>query len=417
MTVGLAVLAVLTVASAAMEQADADHEITGYPDSIAGLGDSITRAVNSDALGDRPENSWVTGTNASVDSIYSRLLAVHPAIAGNRFNEAVSGARMTDLNSQAQNAVAAGAELVMVFMGANDVCTPSESSMTPVATFQAQFETAMATLASGLPDARIAVLTIPDIHNLWAIQKDNATARFIWAFASICQSMLSDPLSNDAADVQRRANVRQRNMEFNDVLSSVCAEYVHCEFDDYLGFNTAFTPAHVSTIDYFHPSLAGQALIAQLVWDNALPDYTPSPTATPTPTPTATPVGQTPSPTPTPTPVGQTPSPTPTASPAPTGGQSVTWADNNCKDGVNPVDSLFVLRGDAGLSANTNECPPMGASIEVLNASQHTWGDVDCKDGMTPVDSLKILRYDAGLSVSQEAGCPAMASMVTITEL
>ena len=130
-------------------------------------------------------------------------------------------------------------------------------------------------------------------------------------------------------------------------------------------------------------------------------DVADTPTPTPTPAPTDTPV---------PT---DTPTPTPTAPP----GQQVTWADSNCKDGVNPVDSLLVLRGDAGLSANTNECPPMGASIEVLNASQHTWGDVDCKDGMTPVDSLKILRYDAGLSVSQEAGCPAMASMVTITEL
>ena len=264
--VGLVALAVLAGASGATEEASADPEITGYPDSIAGLGNSITRAVNSDALGDRPENSWVTGTNASVDSLYSRLLAVHPPIAGNRFNEAVSGARMTDLNNQAQDAVAAGAELVMVFMGANDVCTPSEVSMTPVATFQAQFETAMATMASGLPDARVAVLSIPDIHNLWAIQKDDATARFIWALASICQSMLADPLSNDPADVQRRANVRQRNMDFNDVLNSVCAEYIHCKFDDYLGFNTAFTPADVSTIDYFHPSIAGQALIAQLAW-------------------------------------------------------------------------------------------------------------------------------------------------------
>ena len=263
--VGLVALAVLASLSVA-RTAGADHENTGYPDSIAGLGDSITRAVNSDSLGDRPENSWVTGTNSSVDTIYSRLLAVHPPIAGNRFNEAVSGARMTDLNSQAQGAVTAGAELVTVFMGANDVCTPSEASMTPVATFQAQFEAAMETLESGLPDAHIAVLSIPDIQNLWAIHKDNATARFIWAFASICQSMLADPLSDDPADVQRRANVRQRNMDFNDVLNSVCSGYIHCEFDDYLGFNTAFTPAHVSTIDYFHPSIAGQALIAELAW-------------------------------------------------------------------------------------------------------------------------------------------------------
>ena len=58
----------------------------------------------------------------------------------------------------------------------------------------------------------------------------------------------------------------------------------------------------------------------------------------------------------------------------------------------------------------------MGANIQVLNASPHIWGDVDCDGAMTPVDSLKILRYDAGLSVSQEEGCPAIGASVTIVE-
>ncbi|MCI0818203.1 MAG: hypothetical protein J4O14_08025 [Chloroflexi bacterium] len=95
----------------------------------------------------------------------------------------------------------------------------------------------------------------------------------------------------------------------------------------------------------------------------------------------------------------------------------VIWADNNCKDGVNPVDSLFVLRGDAGLQTDTGDCPDMGQGIEVLNASPHIWGDVDCTGDMSPVDSLKVLRFDAGLSASQEEGCPEMGSSVTITEL
>ncbi len=410
--VGLVALAVLAGASAAMRGAGADHESV-YPDSIAGVGDSITRAANSDALGDRPENSWVTGTNASVNTIYSRLLAVHPPIAGNRFNEAVSGARMTDLNSQAQGAVAAGADLVTVLMGANDVCTSSEASMTSVATFQAQFETAMATLASGLPEARIAVLSIPDIHNLWAILKDNAAARFVWAFASICQSLLADPLSNDPADVQRRANVRQRNMDFNNVLNSVCADYVHCEFDGYLAFNTAFTPAHVSTIDYFHPSIAGQALIAQVAWDSILPDYStvaPTPTTSPTVTPTGGPTGTATS---TPTPTTQA---TDTATPVPTGGPTLSWGDHNCSGSADPVDSLLTLRYDAGLSANTGDCPALGTTVDVAFASPHPWGDVDCGGEITPVDSLKLLRYDAGLSVAQEVDCPPIGSEVLVVE-
>jgi hypothetical protein len=93
----------------------------------------------------------------------------------------------------------------------------------------------------------------------------------------------------------------------------------------------------------------------------------------------------------------------------------VTWADNNCKDGVNPVDSLFVLRADAGLPTDTGDCPDMGQGIDVLNASPHIWGDVDCNDGMTPVDSLKVLRHDAGLSASQEQPCPAMGQQVQIS--
>ena len=109
-------------------------------------------------------------------------------------------------------------------------------------------------------------------------------------------------------------------------------------------------------------------------------------------------------------------SPTATIAGTPTvPGQQVIWADNNCKDGVNPIDSLFVLRGDAGLSTDTGNCPDMGANIDVQDASPHIWGDVDCKDGMNPVDSLKILRFDAGLSASAADGCPEMASTVTIT--
>ena len=80
------------------------------------------------------------------------------------------------------------------------------------------------------------------------------------------------------------------------------------------------------------------------------------------------------------------------------------------------MDSLFVLRGDAGLPTNTGECPDMGANIQVLNASPHIWGDVDCDGAMTPVDSLKLLRFDAGLSVSQADGCPLIGSEVLVVE-
>jgi hypothetical protein len=58
----------------------------------------------------------------------------------------------------------------------------------------------------------------------------------------------------------------------------------------------------------------------------------------------------------------------------------------------------------------------MGDEVDVAFASLHVWGDVDCNDEVSPVDSLKILRFDAGLSVDQEAGCPPMGDTVTIVE-
>jgi lysophospholipase L1-like esterase len=270
----LGVLTLVLVAaiggSSHSRRAEADAPVVGYPNSIASLGDSITRAFDADPsmFGEQLENSWSTGTSPSVNSIYSRLLAVYPPISGNRFNDAVSGAKMVDLNGQASNAVGQGASLVLVLMGGNDVCTPSEGTMTPVATFQTQFQQAMQTLSRGLPDARIAVGSVPDVYNLWSILHDNANAQNVWQGFNICQSLLANPTSMAPADVQRRADVRQRNMDFNTVLHDVCAQYAHCRFDNYVGFNTAFTTDDVSTLDYFHPSLAGQAHIASLAWAN-----------------------------------------------------------------------------------------------------------------------------------------------------
>ena len=241
----------------------------GYPDSMASLGDSITRATNPEPflLGDQPQYSWSTGDNSAVESHYYRILQQNSLISGNNYNDAVSGARMTDLNGQAQSAVSQGVEYVTILMGANDVCTSSEATMTTVETYRSQFQQAMDTLTSGLPDARIFVASIPDIYGLWSILKDNPSARFMWNTFSICQSMLANPTSTAQADVERRDRVRQRNIDFNTQLAEVCALYANCLFDNEAGFNAQFEPIHISSLDYFHPSIAGQTLAASVTWD------------------------------------------------------------------------------------------------------------------------------------------------------
>jgi lysophospholipase L1-like esterase len=246
----------------------ASGETRGYPDSMAGLGDSMTRAMNPDPAlyGDQPQYSWSTGDNSTVQSQYYRILQENSLISGNNYNDAVSGSKMADLNGQAQTAVSQGVEYVTILMGANDVCTPSEETMTSVETFRSQFDEAMDTLTSGLPDARIFVASIPDIYQLWFLLKDNPFAVWVWDFADICQSLLANPTSTAVADVDRRGRVQERNIAFNTQLSEVCGSYGHCRFDDNVVFDSELQVSAVSTRDYFHPSITGQKALAGLTW-------------------------------------------------------------------------------------------------------------------------------------------------------
>jgi lysophospholipase L1-like esterase len=239
-----------------------------YPNSMASTGDSITRAFNTGWFPyvDWPPNSWSTGSSTAVNSHYRRILAANPAIAGRNYNDAQSGADMADLNGQVTRAVGRGVEYVTILMGANDVCASSEVAMTPVATFRTQFEQAMQTLTGGLPMARVFVASIPDVYRLWEIYHTSLTAQLVWTSARICQSMLANPWSNAPADVARRERVRQRNIEYNTQLAEVCAVFVQCRFDGNAVFSTVFVRSDVTTRDYFHPSVAGQAKLAAVTW-------------------------------------------------------------------------------------------------------------------------------------------------------
>lgn len=263
--VRVAVLAtVLAIVSIGVASASA----SAAPNSMDALGDSITRAFNTCSFPfiDCPENSWATGTNSKVDSYYLRLLAVNPGVSGHNYNDAVSGAKMVELNGQAEKAVSRHVELVGVLMGANDACTSSLSTMTSVATYQSEFEQAMNTLTSGLPTAQINIGSLPNVYRLWEIFHNNSSADNTWNSLKICQSLLANPTSTATADEERRVQVRQRVEEFDSVLQSVCAKYTQCKYDNGAGFKTQFATNDVSTRDYFHPSVEGQALIASIAW-------------------------------------------------------------------------------------------------------------------------------------------------------
>lgn len=258
------------------------------PNIMAAVGDSVTQATSSGgSLGtDYPANSWSTGTNTSVNSHYLRLLALNPTITGNNVNRSVSGAKMAALNGQMLQVVPLQPGYVTVLMGGNDICTSTVDQMTPVSTFRAQFTAAMDTLTAGSPGTFVYVVSIPRVNRLWELFKDDFFARFIWSVGGICQSLLANPTSTQAADVARRAAVAERNIDFNTQLAEVCAAYIRCLFDNNAVYNTNFVTSDVAG-DYFHPSVTGQAKLAAGTWDAGwwaagapLPNQPPSATFT-----------------------------------------------------------------------------------------------------------------------------------------
>jgi lysophospholipase L1-like esterase len=237
------------------------------PASIAAVGDSITQAASSGgSLGaDYPQNSWSTGTNTTVNSHYLRLLALNPSISGQNYNRSVSGAKMADLSGQMQTVAGLQPDYLTVLIGGNDLCTDTVGTMTSVSAFRSQFETAMATLSASSPNTNVYVSSIPNVYHLWELFKGNWWARFIWSVGNICQSLLASPTSTTQADVDRRAAVAQRNVDFNTQLAEVCAASAHCRWDGNAVYNTVFTTSDASG-DYFHPSISGQAKLAAVSW-------------------------------------------------------------------------------------------------------------------------------------------------------
>ena len=236
------------------------------PGSMAAIGDSITQAVDDCcSFGSHPQDSWSTGDGwpgNGIFSHYQRIAALNPQITGHAANDATPGAKVADTNGQAQMAVSQGAQYVTILIGANDVCTSTVADMTSTAAFHSAFQTTMSTLESGLPaGAHIFVSSIPNIFQLWSALHTNPTAEAVWSFAHICQSMLAT--SN--TDAQRQQVLAQVEAD-NAVLAQVCAQYANCRWDNGATFNVTFTPALVSTLDYFHPSQAGQAALAAETW-------------------------------------------------------------------------------------------------------------------------------------------------------
>ncbi|MCH6231090.1 GDSL-type esterase/lipase family protein [Microbacterium sp. CFH 31415] len=258
------------IATGSLFTASAAHAAPLPPDNVrvmAALGDSITQAsMTCSSLVNCPANSWATGSTTSVNSHLLRLRATAAPDNAVGYNDAVAGAASGALNAQAAKAVTQGAQYVTIEIGANDACTKTVGAMTPTATFKTNVQNALVTLSTSAAAPQVFIASVPNLLRMYEVNKSSASARLTWALLGICKSMLANPTSTKAVDVERRAAVQQRVNEYNQALAEACAAYAWCRYDGGAVANYAFTRADISTRDYFHPSLSGQANLAAITW-------------------------------------------------------------------------------------------------------------------------------------------------------
>ncbi len=237
------------------------------PDSLAAVGDSITRGFDACVvLSDCPEVSWATGTDARVNSLALRLMGA-PAIAERAWNYARSGAEVDDLPAQMAQAAAKKPDLVTVMVGSNDACADRTDLMTPVEDFRASFTASLRQLRRASPKSQVYVSSVPDLKRLWSTGRGNPLGRQIWKLG-ICASMLGDADDVSVKAQQRRTQVQDRVVAYNEVLKDVCTKDARCRYDGGAVFDYRFSGDQLSRWDWFHPSRNGQERLAEIAYRN-----------------------------------------------------------------------------------------------------------------------------------------------------
>ena len=64
-----------------------------------------------------------------------------------------------------------------------------------------------------------------------------------------------------------RAVLTAQIVDYNAVLETECATYANCLFDGHALFDHVWSAAEVSTVDNVHPSVAGQEMLSEVLYD------------------------------------------------------------------------------------------------------------------------------------------------------
>jgi hypothetical protein len=257
-----------------LASAGARHTTT-YPNSIAVLGTPTAAGWGADpihAFADSRDGSWATGTNPAVRSIYSRLLALNPAIKGHNANltsgesaPEAAGHELDDFATQVQQALRLRVKPELLLVQVIDRAMKCDGTTERnFADYGSRFGYALQRLAQGLPNARIFVISQWGSFASYVnyLKGLDVGKRLKNAGKRPCQLVASP---SGQVMPSRIAYAKSIISGEEAQLRAACAKVANCRYDDGAAQGIAVTPGDMSEFQYT-PTFQGQAKLAAAEW-------------------------------------------------------------------------------------------------------------------------------------------------------
>jgi hypothetical protein len=232
---------------------------------VVAIGNSGLTGYGTDPVAYRAlDNSWATGTNPLVHSIYQRLVAIEPSIASHVTNTAIPGSKAGDLTDEAIEAMSAvpHPQLVIVQVVGNDIaCDGSDPANYP--RFGQFVRAALDTIVAASPRTRILVLSdLGTPAGRAAVLSTDPAARANSSGAGMCD--LFDATGTiQPANISRLTTITQG---YEGSLTATCAQVPQCVYDDGAMSKFDFQVSDFLVDAGNHLTVSGQARLAELMW-------------------------------------------------------------------------------------------------------------------------------------------------------
>ena len=261
------------VTSPSMARSASSTSALGPVVGLIALGHSALTGENSDPSAPGQEvrkNSWATGTNPAVRSIYTRMLELRPKMSGQVANLAEAGAPASRLAEQARQALArVPLPALAIIQTIDDDLRCDGTDSRHVKEFGAQVESALRVITKASPMTRILMITQPgrprsELKGMAPAINSIPKAKAVYEGPPPC-GMYDNAGRLVPSDVTALTQIIEA---YEAEQARVCAQFPTCSTDTGALASFRRVPSMVAS-DYNHLNTRGLARLAAAVWPYA----------------------------------------------------------------------------------------------------------------------------------------------------